>query len=121
MEELMGRLQQILNTPEGQSQLASLKEMFASPDAGAPPALSSLLSGAEAPEPDPPAVDPAMLSALQQLLSGMQKEDDNTRLLLALRPHFSSKRQQRVDRAVQLLRLVSLLPALRNSGIFSGI
>ncbi len=44
--------------------------------------------------------------------------DHRSDLLLALKPHLSEKRRDRVDKAVKILRLVSLLPLIKDSGIF---
>ena len=49
----------------------------------------------------------------------MHTNDKNTQLLLALKPHFGERRQARVDRAIKMIRLFSLLPLLRQSGILS--
>ena len=44
--------------------------------------------------------------------------DNRSQLLLALKPHLSEQRQDRVDKAVKILRLVSLFPLIKESGIF---
>jgi LPS O-antigen subunit length determinant protein (WzzB/FepE family) len=48
-------------------------------------------------------------------------EDDRTRLLLALKPHLSSERAKRVDTAVKLLKIIDLLPLIRETDLFSGL
>ena len=55
-----------------------------------------------------------------KLMSAMKndQDDDRTRLLLSLKPHLSQERQQRVDQAVKLLKLITLLPLIRESGLF---
>lgn len=49
-------------------------------------------------------------------LLGSQNDDDRTRLLLALKPHLSPMRRERVDKAVRLLRLASILPLINEMG-----
>lgn len=49
-----------------------------------------------------------MMSALS---SG--KGDPRTELLLALKPHLSAERAARVDNAVKLMRLIPLLPLVK--------
>ena len=66
-------------------------------------------------------ISPDQLGTMVRLfkqLNGAQ-DDDRTRLLLALRPHLSEKRQQRVDQAVKLLKIASVLPLVGESGLFS--
>ena len=50
-----------------------------------------------------------------------QGDDDRVRLLLALRPHLGEERRQRVDRAVQILKLIAMWPLLRDTGIFPSL
>lgn len=45
--------------------------------------------------------------------------DNRSNLLLSLKPHLSSDRQSRVDKAVKILKLVSLVPILREQGILN--
>ena len=49
------------------------------------------------------------------------KIDERSKLLLALKPHLSEKRQQRVDKAVKLLKLASLIPIVKEQGLFDLI
>ena len=44
-----------------------------------------------------------------------------TALLLALRPHVSQERQQRIDRAVKLLRLYTMWSILKESGLLQDL
>lgn len=122
MDELFGQLQQILNTDEGQQQLKSVMELFGGSSEEAPD-FSTLFGGQSAPESENKAAafDPSMLLGLQQLLSGLNTEDDNTRLLVALKPHFKEERRKKVDRAVRLLGLLTIWPILKDSGMLGGL
>jgi len=37
--------------------------------------------------------------------------------LLALKPHLTDERQQRIDKAVKLLRIISVIPLLKEQGL----
>jgi len=50
-----------------------------------------------------------------------QGEDNRTRLLLALKPSLSEERARRVDGAVKLLKLIQLLPLLKETDLFSSL
>ena len=50
-----------------------------------------------------------------------QGEDNRTRLLLALKPILSEERAKRVDSAVKLLKLIQLLPLLKETDLFSSL
>lgn len=62
-----------------------------------------------------------MASRIAPLLSQVNREDDSTRLLRALRPLLSPYRQQKLDEAVKILHMMRLLPLLKDSGMFSGL
>lgn len=87
--------------------------------------LSSLGQGNFSPpqnEPSPPfgggSFDINTLMKLQQIFSHMECDDKNVCLLRALRPYLHEP--QKVDDAIQMLRLMSVLPALSECGIFGG-
>lgn len=85
--------------------------------------------GQEAPAPSSPlanlgGLDPQMLQMVGKLapmLSQINREDDSTRLLHALRPLLGPARQKKLDEAIKILQMMRLLPLLKESGVFSGL
>lgn len=74
--------------------------------------LSSLLNGSLSPE---------LLSSLTRflpLLQGMNKEDESTVLLNALRPFLSNDKRKRLDEAQKMLKIMRIIPKLKGTGIF---
>lgn len=65
-----------------------------------------------------PGVNLSALSALGKL---MNSDDDRIRLIEALKPLLSEGRQKRADEAEKMLRLMSALPALKDSGLLNGL
>ena len=55
------------------------------------------------------------------LLGRINQEDDNTRLLHALRPLLKSERQKKLDEAIKIMRMLKFLPLLKEQGILQGI
>ena len=118
MDDLAGKLGEILNSPEGMKQVQELAGMLG---------LSGSGQGSSEPEPVPAAqpvstglagVSPDMVGAMMQLapmLSRLQQDDDTTRPLL------SAERRSKVDRAIQMVRMIHLLPMLQESGVFSSL
>ncbi len=89
----------------------------ASPPAQQPPAVQNPLGALGS-------ITPEMLQAVGRiapLLSQVNREDDSTRLLHALRPLLSPSRQKKLDEAVKILQMMRLLPLLKDSGLFSGL
>lgn len=58
-----------------------------------------------------------VVSKILPLLSTFRQEDNNTRLLHALRPLLGPERQKKVDEAIKMLSMLRLLPVLRGQGI----
>jgi len=121
MEDLAGKLNDILNSPQGMQQVQELAGMLglgnpASSPPAAPPQPAAL--------PGLAGVSPDMMNAmlrLAPLMNDLQREDDTTRLLQALRPLLSEARRQRVDRAIQMVRMLRILPQLQESGALSSL
>ena len=76
--------------------------------------LSSLNADNGEKPPPPAAPDLSALQKLLPLLGGLSKDDKdpNVALLRALRPYLHDGREKRVDEAIELLRLMKLLPLL---------
>lgn len=69
-------------------------------------------------------VSPEMLNTIMKiapLLRTMNQEDDNTRLLHALRPLLKSERQKKLDEAIKIMKMLKFLPLLKEQGILQGI
>ena len=47
----------------------------------------------------------------------MQKEDDSTKLLRALRPYMHGERQKRLDEAIEILKWLRLATMLKEQGV----
>ena len=127
MPDLSEQLSAILQNPEAQK---NIQNMLASLQQNSEPSknqnfpapsfdLSSLFNQNQpSAEPGLPNIDINMLMKLQGIFSKINCEDSNVNLLRALRPHL--KNPQKVDGAINILRLMSVLPALEECGIFGG-
>lgn len=105
---LADKLSEILNDPEGMARIQSMAQ--------------SLLGESETKkDEETPSVAEGV--AITKMLSVLKNSggDDRSRLLMALRPHLSDERRERVDKAVKLLRIASILPVLQESGMLSDI
>lgn len=68
-------------------------------------------------------VSPDEIAGVMKIMGALKNNasDQRVGLLVSLRPHLSEKRQKRVDDAIKILRLVSLLPLLKDMNIFGGM
>ena len=125
MDNFDEKLNKLLQNPEALAQVAELaRGMQGQRDAasggaqngGTPPAGDGFdpgLLGALS------SLDPKMLNGIAGLLGDLTAKDDRrTMLLTALRPYVRKSRQEKMDRAVQLLQLSKV--ARRALGMFGG-
>lgn len=136
MNDYSEGLERILNDPAAMEQVKALSRMLMSSTengtalpAGPAPVPTAPAAPAPPAPPAPPATASGGLSDLlgsgdmmktvmkmAPLFGRFQEENDSTRLLYALRPFLSPARQEKLDRAVRLLRLFRLLPVLQEMG-----
>lgn len=120
MDDLSARLAEILNDPKAMSEVRAMadsllgeKSQAASTDTAPTTDLSSLFSGG--------GLDMKQISSIMKIVNTIKERQDNTRaqLLLALKPHLSEPRREKVDTAVKLLQLIEAFPILKESGILN--
>jgi hypothetical protein len=114
MDDLTGKMQALLSDPESMQQLSELAAMLqgsAEPN-GEPPAP---------PDPGLGGLDPKLLLRLSELMQTQQTPDQNTALLLALKPYLGERRQYRTDKAIRLLRLYSLWKTAKQTGMLHDL
>lgn len=118
MDDLNEKIARVLSDPNSMAKIQGMMAAFSGGDAPATP------SEPPPPPPNEPSLpfeglpDLSMLSKLAPLMGAFSKEDDDTRLLQALRPYLHGEREQRLDDTVKMLRLTKLLPLLQEQGIF---
>lgn len=66
-------------------------------------------------------LDPELLIRLMAIMDTMNQPDDNERFLLALRPLLREENRPKIDSAVRLLKLMTLLPFIRESGLLDKL
>ena len=151
MDDLSSAISQILSNPESMNQLRAAAAALGLDTSGGPgpaqqqttppqqnnpggggnmpdlSALAGLLSSLggnnqqQQNQQQAPVIDPKTLALIQGALTRLNSNDPNVALLRALKPHFSPARSSRVDDAIRLIQLFSMLPILRDSGILGGL
>lgn len=66
-------------------------------------------------------LDPEMLLKMLSLFETFNQPNDNERFLLALKPLLREENRSKVDSAMRLMKLFSLLPMLKESGLFDKL
>ncbi len=118
MDDISQKLADILNNPDSLNQIREMAENF----------LGESAKG-EKPKPEQPDLnssfgnddfDPIQLGKIMSIMSQLKSHQDDNRakLLLALKPHLSDPKQEKVDAAIKLLKLMDLLPLIKTFGLF---
>lgn len=109
MDNLEQRLNSILSDPESLSTLSQLAESFlAGGDENQDKAdehKDDSNSGSE--------IDIAAFARLSGILGNLSDDNEESRLLLALKPYLKDKRKEKVDETVKLMKLIKLAPLLK--------
>ena len=118
MDNLMGNIKGILDDPKSMEQLQSMAaSLFGNSDESQPKPESSnnILGGLDG---FGEFID---MGTLMKIVSALKSSacDERSNLLMAIKPHLSKDRQPRVDKAVKILKLVSLVPILKEQGILN--
>ncbi len=115
MDDISEKLASVLNDPDSMERVRRMAESLLG-DKGEEekPKNIPLLSGDGMPTPDE-------MQKIMQIVTALKSggNDSRTRLLLALRENLSPPRREKVDTAVKILRLIDILPFLKESGIFN--
>lgn len=140
MDDLMAKLQSVLNDEQSMKQLGELANMLSNSEQekgsaqpqqeNSQPDFSQLLNSLNLgtqqspPPPSPPAstggLDMAKLLKLQTIMQQANKNDKNVDLLLALRPLLKEENQVKIDRLIKIFKLFAVYPLLKDSGLLGG-
>jgi hypothetical protein len=112
MDELSQKLAEILNDPESMNRVRQMAE--------------DILGDKKEPEPQSDITgllgDNDLINVMN-LVSKLntKSEDSRTILLNSLKPHLSEPKREKVDTAIKILRLLELLPLLKESGVLGKL
>ncbi len=66
-------------------------------------------------------LDPSMLLTIMSLFESMNSQTDNEKFLLALKPLLREENRAKIDTAVKFMKLFSLLPLIKDSGMLGKL
>lgn len=127
MDDIASKITELLNDPEGMQKISSMANTLMQSNNDNTNNISDIMSAVttkqnEDNSADNFSIDPMQMGNIMKMMSLIKKQntdDDNTRLLLALKPHLSDERKKKVDKALSLLKIAKLLPVLKESGIMN--
>lgn len=114
MSELQDKLNQILSNPEALKQVQSLGAQLGLTQNSEPPPKPAQS------KPPQSQISSDMMGAFAKIapMLGTIQEDDTSRLLHSLRPFLSEAKQRRLDQAEKMLKILKIMPLIKNSGLF---
>ena len=115
MENLLGKMQEVMSDKETMQQISELAQMLKTSD------NSNNNNNNSPPAQDFNHFDSNMLMKAQELFHQNCEPDKNTALLLALRPHLGEQRQLKIDKAVKLLHLWNIWKNLQETGMLQNL
>jgi hypothetical protein len=132
LDDMVSKLQSILNDEESMRQVMELAQMFSAGEAnsgsegdGAPAQgyeenggayeSGTPLSGGGSP------LGGIDIAAMLRLLNSVNGDDKNRNLLIALRPHLKEEKREKLDRAIKLLKLYDIFITMRENGILGDL
>ncbi len=110
MDDITQKIQSLLSDEESMRQIQELAAMFSSGDK----------DSASAQE-EPSENNGFNPMSIMQLIGAMSVQDKNCELLLALREHLSPEKQQKIDKAVKLMKLYNIFIAMRENGMLDDM
>ncbi len=118
MEDLAGKINEILGNPEIMNQIKNFSGLI-----GNSKNESSNNKSTQEEMNSQPAfqIPNDMLETflkLAPILSSIKTEDKYTRFLKALKPLLSKEKQQKIDSSFSMLQIIRILPLLKNNGLF---
>lgn len=117
MDDISQKLADLLGDPDSLERVREMAESILGSETKPPPDQQKTQFDTNSIFGD---IDPLQMGKMISIISRLKSDCDDNRakLLLALKPHLSSPRQEKVDTAIKLLKLIDLLPLLKESGIF---
>lgn len=123
MDDLMGKIQEVLSDEESMKQLTELASSLFSSSEGEGAGEESDSVKEDKKEEDSGGgtdFDFSKLLMMGQVMNSVSN-DKNAELLIALKPLLKEERQAKVDKAVKMLKLFAVFNVLKDSGMLNDI
>ncbi|HCR73926.1 MAG TPA: hypothetical protein DIW26_05975 [Ruminococcus sp.] len=124
MDDVMGRIQEMLSDEESMQQIKELADMLsassAPPEQPSPDSRNNNNSNNNNNNNNDIGFDFGMIFKIQEIMSAA-KSDKDAELIMALKPHLSAEKQERADKAVKFMKLFSVWETLKSSGMLNDL
>ena len=114
MDDLSQKLASVLNDPESMERVRQMAENILGENKKTESKDSQITDISSA-------LGAGEMQSIMSIISRLKStgNDPRTNLLNALKPHLSEPKREKVDTAIKILKVIELLPFLKESGIFN--
>ena len=131
MDDIMGKIQEVLSDEESMSQIKQLANMLGMDSNDShkqtPPPENQDNNNSQGSQPSQstnnnsqPDFDIAKIMMLKDVMQKANKNDPDVNFLLALRPLLKPESQDKVDKMIKIFKLMAIWPVLKDSGVLGG-
>ena len=125
MDELTDKITQLLNYPSGMDMVKSLAGSLLSGGCGMNGSGSTNNSNGDNKQATKSGgnelgLNPQQMATIMKVITALKSSDENDeqiRLIMALKPHLSPARQKKADNAAKMLKIARLMPMIKSSGL----
>lgn len=120
MDDMMSVIQSAMQNPETMAQLNAIAQSLFSGD-NQTQQNTALPDSIPSPQTQNTGdIDIQKLMSVASAIKNTNQKDTTIDFLFALKPFLKSEKQLKADRVIKLLRLLAILPILKESGILGG-
>lgn len=120
MDDMMSVIQSAMQNPETMAQLNAIAQSLFSGD-NKTQQNTALPDSIPSPQTQNTGdIDIQKLMSVASAIKNTNQKDTTIDFLFALKPFLKSEKQLKADRVIKLLRLLAILPILKESGILGG-
>lgn len=114
----MSKISELLSDEESVRQIAELARMFKSGEFNQETVKYETDENCSTDDGMP---DIEQIMKLISLVGTFNSQDKNTELLLALRPHLREEKQQKLDNALKMLKIIAVYNIAKESGLINNL
>ena len=121
MEDLTEKLSSLLGDPEIMDKIQNLSGLFGSSENNESNKNKTENKDSQKDTSDDFGFSPDMIGTLfkiMPLLSSLGKDDKYTKFLKSLKPLLSEERQKKLGNSAKILKLMQILPLIKDQGLF---
>ena len=121
MDDIMGKIQEMLSDEESMKQIKELADMLSVPsDNNSSQENNNSKESANNNNNNNAGFDIGMIFKIQEMMSAA-KTDKNIELIKALKLHLGKEKQEKADKALKLMKIFSMFETLKESGMLKDL